>query len=125
MLLLIALVLIHICIASSVQNTETQTRTVYVLNNERLFDKDEVNLILKFSTDKRPLNAIKISQLSQNPRQLEPLSRSIYIVPPFNIQSFRNDSSTFSSLGNIINEIYQELDASKATLRATKYAELR
>ena len=122
-MLQVLLLLISASYSSFIENKDGHTRNIYVLTDEKLFDKDELKLILKFSTEQRPFIEIQVSNLSQH-SQSTPLFNSIYIAPPFNLQAFYNESSTFASIGKIINEMYHELDASKQAIQNTRYAEL-
>lgn len=106
-------------IASSVDHMAFLSQSIYVFEHQVLFDQFELNLILKFSTKQKPFHSISPFNLSQH-LQSQSIFNSTFIIPPFNINNFRDDSSIFVSLGKSFVEMYQKLRNKQAELQSNK-----
>merc|ERR1719361_1447938 len=60
-------------------------RRTLVLTNDVIFDQNELELILAFSTDEHPLIAMDLSRVPQAEFDHPFASTTLFFVPPFNM----------------------------------------
>ena len=99
------------------------SKDIFVFTDKGIFVEDEVNLILKFSSEETTFNQIKLENLSQHKRS-HSIIQSIYIVPPFNLPKVIDNQTTINLIEQNINAIYYEWSGFGDTFQNTGYAAL-